>query len=536
MRNPVGRESEVAQTLEFVECTNWGTDSITFGAMMLSDGSEHDSIIAWTDPTTHPHCICSSTILAPAGRALILPPAYAALAPADRYTVTPGTLLLTVDDRDLGTTLSETDGVIVYRSDTPHTIIAAAADSMPMYTDAAFSLSAPTPPEGISVIPEYPLSPHRGYTACTDSVSPGRVEDMRGAWLCEWRFDRVSPDRRYVETTVTCARAGNRIAQVRYTLTPLHHTKTIDQGLLYATQHRYYISLSLPLQRGALAFGLHQEAPFADTSLYWRIVPAEAYMPPRSLIVTELYPRAAQGACEWFELHNTTDGPIDCAHWCVQNGEYTDTLTSSRCVIAAHGFLVVSRDRDALSALFPAIAHLVEPPRWHALSNSRDTLIIRDPHGTIQDSLLYDRDHFPQWDHEVLVRIPQHRFATRDGDWIRRDRASPGQPNPAGMQSSPPSVGLHIGPAVFTPNGDTRDDKLCIRCTTTSPHTVQVTVYGFSGRTLRRWKDVIAPRLWWDGRDSRGRAAPCGPFYVVARFIDSGGAVITIRKKGVLWR
>ncbi len=534
LRNPAGKESKNATTYEFVECVNTSTDTIDCSRLHCFDGDEHDSIIAWTDSSTHPGCIYASTLLAPGQFAIILCRAYADLLPSQRFSISPNTLLLTTLDGDIGNTLSKKDGFVLYskNSESDVHIHAYAADSALRSITDNIALSTVESVDGRSIIAQHVLAETSSYTICPDSLTPGSHQSIRGPWITEWECVPPHGDRpSTIETRIMCVYAGMPVPECKYTICSLRDQTCVVQNQWKSHYRHTTISALVNPAHQPWVYRIHE----SDTSYTWKLNTTSLFTAPGSLRITEVMPKSHHNIPEWFEIHNTTEMPIECTAWAVATPGYVDTLTQKHVSLPANSYAVVTKDADDFLNRYPAVKHCIEPSVWHALSNNRDTIVLLDNNGGVHDSVAWDDDWFPDWDHESLIRIDSNSPALTKECWVRADRSSPGQPNALVTRHRTAKPRLRIAPLVFTPDNDGCSDKVKIETEFPGGYSVDVSIYGFSGRCYTSYTDIRTSAVYWYGKDTRNRRVPPGPYYVIARFSNPSACGHTIRKKGILW-
>ncbi|MDR2578173.1 MAG: lamin tail domain-containing protein, partial [Chitinispirillales bacterium] len=103
----------------FVELTNFGSDTFFLSDVFLTSGRVVDSIRLFNEPIAgHEDCVFDAAFIPPGGVAVVFPQNYLnglAAAPASIHPVAPGTIMLTVHNRNLGGVLANDDGVALYR-------------------------------------------------------------------------------------------------------------------------------------------------------------------------------------------------------------------------------------------------------------------------------------------------------------------------------------------------------------------------------------------------------------------------------------
>ena len=100
------------------------------------------------------------------------------------------------------------------------------------------------------------------------------------------------------------------------------------------------------------------------------------------------HPASERTAEEYVELHNTGASPVNLEGWSIARGV---AYALPNVTIPAGGYLVVAADHAAFSAKYPTVTNFVAG--WSGrLSNSGDTLVLKDAAGTIVDQVDYADD------------------------------------------------------------------------------------------------------------------------------------------------
>ncbi len=121
-------------------------------------------------------------------------------------------------------------------------------------------------------------------------------------------------------------------------------------------------------------------------------------LPPQAIVINEImyHPASENDAEEYIELLNAGTANVDLTGWRLTGGV---DLTLPATTLAPGALLVVAADIAVFQATYAAVPQLVGP--WIGrLSNSRDTLTLRDPLGYVVDRVVY----------------------ADEGDWAQRER------------------------------------------------------------------------------------------------------------------
>jgi gliding motility-associated-like protein len=181
------------------------------------------------------------------------------------------------------------------------------------------------------------------------------------------------------------------------------------------------------------------------------------------------------------------------------------------------------------------VPNIIQADHWYALNNYRDTIQLFNQSGIPADTIYYDSDNLTEWKSQSIERIDASKNGTSRGSWSVSESSTPGIPNSASSWRNTPSIFIDAGPVPFTPNNDGHDDFYKIICQIPSEQTMNISILSFDGKVVKTFTGPSQPEYLWDGRDSRGKFIPNGPFFVVIK-IDGDKKNSVIRKKGVIWR
>ena len=175
------------------------------------------------------------------------------------------------------------------------------------------------------------------------------------------------------------------------------------------------------------------------------ILEAQNEIKPGDVVINEVYYDAAgqepQG--EWIELYNNTPSPITLDNWSIADN-YTarypkslDKISSSS--ILPKNFLIIASNEEVFRNLFPAfngqIVVISDGKIGNGLSNTGDSLILKDKEGNIIDQISYGNDssiHNPAIpkvkEGHSIERYPAGKDTDSYSDFIDQEIPTPGQP------------------------------------------------------------------------------------------------------------
>lgn len=536
-RDPLGAESAIGggASHEFIELSNFGNDTLFIDSLYITDGTESDSMVPVNNPiASHPDCIVSTRFLLPGQTAVILDPDYRDAVtrnPSCRLPIAEGSVLYMCGDRELGGGgLASDEGVMFYKGTISviDSILCFASD-YPLNTDGKISLSSPVNREGVSLVPVSILFDTVVYDYCAASLTPGRCELMRNGWVVDWRLREKEISEDLVTCTIKCRKPGGSKESQKWWLYSDSSgvRKILDSGKIVS---------------GAFTSTLLSEFTAGNFDLVFSIANTECLidlsgvrMPDGVIRINELSPRTLTGEPEWFELVNTSSMTVNLSGWKFGNSSDTAVLSATDRFLEPGGFLVVTKDAEALCARYPGLKNVLEPPVWHTLDNYRDTLFLTGRSGFFCDIACFESAWFTKWENQSLERGRPDYDGLSSESWNLSVRATPGFPNSSLFWRTTQDPSMEIGPIPFTPDGDGKDDLLAVTLKVSSSSTVSLSIYSFDGRKVRTFSGPAVRKYLWDGKSDNGQKVAVGPFFVIAQIQKSGKSVM-IRKKGVLWR
>jgi hypothetical protein len=133
---------------------------------------------------------------------------------------------------------------------------------------------------------------------------------------------------------------------------------------------------------------------------------------PQSILINEVAWSGTRSSAndEWIELHNPGSETIDLTGWTLSDDR--DIKLSLEETIAAHGFLLLERGDDRTVADVPA-----DRIYTGGLTNSGETLWLRDPSGSIIDSANQDGGGWPAGAASPRASMERRGGTDRPGNW-----------------------------------------------------------------------------------------------------------------------
>ena len=543
LRDPYGLESAIGggASHEFIEIFNAGQDTFWLNNVFVTDGVEADSVIPFGIdlPKHSPSCKSHDAFLPPGAVGIILDQDYATASVTTLFSIDTNTFLFTVDDHDLGNSLSTDDGVALYMGTrrTVDSVAASVCDGSQAITPSGGKLvCVAKSSEGVSVVAGEYLFGSPQYAACPTGVSLGKVEDRTGFWLVQKHFGKIDQLRGTLACTLALMHTGSTIwLNVRWELDNSVNGQSVQGGTLLAPKNPSQIIVHIPCNGIATATNL-----VLNSDQETQLIPigiSEIWVAPRSLMINELFPRATTSIPEWFELINRTTATIDIRGWYFGNAEDKRVLSERSNTILPGEYLIVTADSALFLSAHPSCRRICVPPSWHTLDNYHDTLIVSTASQIPVDTAAWNSSWFDVWDRGSLEKVSIEASGIARSSWARSERSSPGQPNVALSIYSQSAIRLEAGPIPFTPNNDNVNDLCIISVICPPTYSTAVSIWGFDGT---KYCDLAMPptqQLFWNGKRADGSNAPVGPFFVVVQLTNKeDGGKKQLRQKGVLWR
>jgi len=545
-RDPTGNKNAIPGGLshQFVELTNFGSDTFYMRDIFLSNGKVADSIRLFDNPIPlHPDCYFTKAYIPPGASAIVLPQNYLTALqnyPSTVLPIEPGTIIFTVNHRNMGGVLANDDGIALYKGARNR------VDSLiDIAADPETHLSSPTAgkivlsqrqPKGSSVIPISLILGERGYIVSPAApMSPGTFDPLTHGLFIEHSVSMIS------QTTVRCSVAGifvgsgSEAAAWSLFSSSRDGGKTeIERGVFSSQNKRFILTFHIVFEQKQYFFEVrlnnHTITYQIDLSPFW----ADIGM----LHITELFPKggAAAGQPEWFELKNVSSADINLKNWLFGNAKDSAVITARDFLLSPGNLVAVTKDSAFLRRKYRTMmGPVIQPGRWHTLNSFNDTVSIWSPQGVEVDRAVYRSAWFSGWRNtQSLERVFTDPNIPDSLSWVLCDYPTPGLPGGVSLWRAVKTPSLDIGPVPFFPNRTGGDNLLSIRMNAPPGFRATVKIIGFDGRVLKTIKGEQEVILW-DGICGGGRAAPPGVIYVAAEF-TSGTQRKVIRKRGVLWR
>jgi len=544
-RDPIGNKNAIPGGLshQFIELTNFGSDTFFVSDIFLSNGKVADSIRLFDNPIAlHPDCHFTKAYIPPGVSAVILPQNYLSAIENFPSTVLPiesGTIIFTVNNRNIGGVFANDDGAALYKGTRNR------VDSLiDIAADPGTHISNPTSgkivlsqrqPKGSSVVPISLILGEKSYIVSPAApMSPGRYEPFSHGLFIEHSVGMIS------QTIVRCSIAGifvnsgSESAVWSLFSSSRDNNKTqIERGAFRPQDKQFLLTFDIAFEQKQYFF----EVIFNNRTVTYQLDLSPFWAAGGMLHITELFPKggASAGQPEWFELKNVSSADINLKNWLFGNAKDSAVITTRDFLLSPGKFVVITKDSAFLHRKYRSVGPAIQPARWHTLNSFNDTLSIWSPQGVEVDRAVYRSAWFSGWKNtQSLERVFTDSNIPDSLSWVLCDYPTPGLPGGVSLWRAVKAPSLDIGPVPFFPNKTGADNLLSIRMKIPPGYRSTIKIIGFDGRVLKNIKGENEV-IFWDGTCDRGRPAPPGVIYVVAEF-TSGAQRKIIRKKGVLWR
>jgi hypothetical protein len=264
----------------------------------------------------------------------------------------------------------------------------------------------------------------------------------------------------------------------------------------------------------------------------------------RSVVINEIYYAPRSGEVEWVEFYNRSNQPVDLSTWRWRDAgaDFPVALPDSNLVLPPGEFALLAAGRNVAHA--DPRARVIVPKSWLTLNNDRETLVLADFHGRVQDSLSFSQ----RWggDNGIsLERINPNLASADSSNWsscVEALGSTPGKRNSIFTEFVPQQAAITISPQPFSPDGDGRDDFAIIQFQVpAATATVHVKIYDLRGRLVHQLLNNApvgaSSEVIWNGRDENNQPAPMGIYIVYLQAIQTtGGVLVETRTTLVLAR
>jgi len=231
---------------------------------------------------------------------------------------------------------------------------------------------------------------------------------------------------------------------------------------------------------------------------------------------------------EYVELYNPGDVEIEICYWLISD-ENTGkpAIISEEKSVTPRGYFVLASDSSIFNYPGVIAANTSVLPRFPALNNDEDCIVLKDLNGITIDSLRYTK----QW--SIAENISHERvFFTNPNDlnnWRQCSLPSggtPGLPNSVAIATDWKKPGIKVSPNPFSPDGDGIDDETAILFRLPFPSAkISVEIYDLVGRLIyqpaKAFYTSAEGAVYWDGSSKYGGRARIGMYIVRCTATDA---------------
>jgi hypothetical protein len=189
-------------------------------------------------------------------------------------------------------------------------------------------------------------------------------------------------------------------------------------------------------------------------------------------------------------------------------------------------------------------ARIIVLKNWLALNDTRETLVLADFHGDLQDSLSFSQ-HWGGDDGISLERINPNLASADSSNWsscVAGAGSTPGKRNSIFAEFVPKQATLTVSPQVFSPDNDGHDDVAIIQFQVpATTATVHLKIYDMRGRLVHQLLNNTpvgaTHEVIWNGYDGAKQPLPMGIYILYLQAIQAtGGVLVEARTTLVLAR
>ncbi len=279
--------------------------------------------------------------------------------------------------------------------------------------------------------------------------------------------------------------------------------------------------------------------------------------PSNCIIINEIMFDPLPGYCEYIELFNRYDKPINLKNWKFNDMRSQEgranfiTLASSDLIIYPNEFVVIASDSTIYNYLNPNDSidfKIVILNKSLSLNNDFDDVVISDLTGNIIDSLRYSST----WHSSMLQSVKGVSLEKVNPDLSSSERSSwasssskiggtPGRRNSAFIELSPQpqKASLSISPNPFSPDGDGFNDVCLISYFLPfNSGIINVKIFDSNGRLVKTLANNQfsnqSGNLIWDGTGDDGRILRIGIYIILFEAISENGETFKQKSTVVL--
>lgn len=368
-----------------------------------------------------------------------------------------------------------------------------------------------------------------------NSVTPFNLDAAIDSQSLRWQPQ--APQRNApIEITLDIVNAGREPIQVDEVVLRSMDASLPDGGIVATHQQAVWLAPATrhpialvwqPVQSGALALQTWLRAAGDEQARNdsTRFVLPVGFL-AGDLLINEIMAVPLPGEPEWIELFNPGSLPVSLSGWRLADTRSVSAAIVSSQVLEPGEFIILAQDSLNLS---DGLRQIVLP-RWPALNNDQDEVVLHDLLDHIIDNVSYvwpGTGAAGQSLERISPRLPSQDRA----NWalhVTAAGSSPGRSNSVFTAFTAAQAALHASPNPFSPDGDGHEDVTVISYELPFPVSqVNLTIYDMRGRVLRRLLNAAPSgaqrQLIWDGRTNDGRQLEPGIYLILLEAIDAGG-------------
>jgi len=281
------------------------------------------------------------------------------------------------------------------------------------------------------------------------------------------------------------------------------------------------------------------------------VAPIQVRFAPGTVVVNEImYDPAPTGEDsekepEWVEILQPGCNPLDLMGWTVEDtrGDLHRLCDSSLILNPDEYAVVAAGSPQEFARFFPQVPGAVLFPigGLPTLNNGEDLVLLRDPAGTVVDSVFYQGD-WGGGGGVSLERINPHLGSNDPLNWswcVHPRGSTPGEVNSIFTPVVPTATSLSVSPNPFSPDGDGRQEVTVISYRLpTAAARVTLWVMDVRGRLVRTLLDQqrcsSQGQAIWDGRSDGGEHLKIGIYIIFMEALDDGRGLVCREKKTVV--
>ncbi len=269
--------------------------------------------------------------------------------------------------------------------------------------------------------------------------------------------------------------------------------------------------------------------------------------PVNAIVINEIMFDPLPGYCEYIELFNHSDKPVNLKNWKFndmrsQDGRANFILLSQNDFIISPGeYVVIASDTTIFKYLNPgdSLDKLIILNKSLSLNNDFDDVVITDLTGGIIDSVRY----FSSWHSQIVTDKRGHSLEKINPDLPSADKSSwmtssaksggtPGKRNTAYIETKEQNqiAKISVTPNIFSPDGDGFDDVCVISYSLPfNSGIINVKIFDSYGRQIKTLASnqytTQNGNLLWDGTDENGKIARIGIYIILFEAVSENGEI-----------